>query len=122
MKARTQPQSLLSAYIEAGDKAKVLEALAYVQGTNVPMIGQLGEAVIYALTPKFGKKGSAFVLLAYDTLLRRFDLKRPMADDQLAWTRTATPCSARRAVRPRRWPTSSGSTRLSPATSAPRAR
>ncbi len=89
MRAWTQQQSLLSGYIERGDKAKVLETLAYVQATSVPMIGQLGEAVIYGLTPRYGESDPKFVLQAYDTLLRRFDLGRPMTEDQRGWTRFA---------------------------------
>ena len=130
VRAWEQQTTLLSAYIERGDKAKILDALAYAQGTSVPMIGQLGEAVVYGLTGKYGEKDPAFVLQAYDILLRRFDLKRPMAPTSSPGpgsrsptsARTATPSSTRPAARPRPSRTSSGSRPSSRATGAPRTR
>ncbi|RYG71300.1 hypothetical protein EON77_13015, partial [bacterium] len=89
MAAWNQQQRLLTTYIARGDKAKILETLAYAQGTSVPMLGQLGEAVIFGVTAKWGDSDPAFVLRAYDTLLARFDLDRPKSEDQQSWTRFA---------------------------------
>lgn len=89
MRAWEQQQRLISTYIAKGDKEKILHSLAYAQGTSVPMLGQLGEAVVFGVSAKWGETDPAFVLRAYDTILARFDLARPMAEDQKSWTRFA---------------------------------
>ena len=88
-KAWAQQAALLPEYLKTGDKARILETLDFANATDVRMIGQLGEFVVYGLAPKYGDADPAFVLHAYDLLLRRVDPTRPMSTGDRDWTRFA---------------------------------
>lgn len=86
VKAWQQQAALLPEYAKRGDKGKILETLNFALGTDIRMVGQLGEFVVYGLTPKFLDSDPTFVLHAYDLLLSRVDLKRPMSASDKDWT------------------------------------
>jgi len=86
VKAWQQQSALLPAYLKRGDKPKILETLNFALGTDIRMVGQLGEFVVYGLAAKYGESDPAFVLHAYDLLLQRVDLARPMSESDKDWT------------------------------------
>ncbi len=86
VRAWQQQSALLPTYLKRGDKAKILETLNFALGTDIRMLGQLGEFVVYGLAAKYGESDPAFVLHSYDLLLQRVDLTRPMSDNDKDWT------------------------------------
>ncbi len=86
MKAWSQQTALLPVYLKRGDKARILDTLDFALGTDIRMIGQLGEFVVYGLAPKYTDSDPAFVLHAYDLLIRRVDPTRPMSAGDKDWT------------------------------------
>jgi thiol-disulfide isomerase/thioredoxin len=85
-----QAQSeLLQSYLELDQYDKVLRTLDFMSFADTTMLGQAGEWVAFALAPKVQETNPQLALDAFDLLLRRVDLKRPMDANDKGWANFA---------------------------------